>query len=326
MHSWEIVVADSASTDRTVAIVRRHPVILVQLRPEWPLSSAAGRYVGLRHATGELVLFVDGDYVLLEDWLPSAIHAVRGDPSIAAVCGRDLEEFTGDSLLMRYAKALTDQKVDEPEAIPIGLYRRRAIDAVGGIHPFLRGGEDRDLAYRLRAAGYRLVRLNRDMGIHRWSDHGPLDLITYLHSVLVWSIGDGQASRARFEDRGYRAQSMRRYANVRHLWNHLLGVSIAILGLTNVSALLGVGWIVFLLADGAAVGVLLAARIRFGGSWRELAFRFHVVPYSIVRQSGFVVGFLRRAPEPTEYPFGETVVRIAHSGAVTDGPLAVDTS
>lgn len=307
IREGEVLLVDSASTDRTIEIARAHPVTIVRLPPEWPLSSAAGRFVGVRHARGSLLLFVDGDYVLFPDWLPAAIRALRADDRVAAVCGRDIEEFTGDSVLTRHGKALVDSLRREPTAIPVGLYRRSALAAVGGIHPFLRGAEDRDVAYRLREAGLRLVRIDRDMGTHRWADEGPLDFVTYFRSVLWWSIGDGQLFRIRRDVPSLVADIRRRYANVRYVRNYLVGLGLAVIVLANLAALLGVAmWA----AAGADLGVLIAlvaAKAMRRAPWREFLFHLHVVPYSVIRHGGFLAGFLRSPAHPSRYPTGEAV-------------------
>jgi hypothetical protein len=45
--------------------------------------------------------------------------------------------------------------------------RRRALDEVGGFREGIRAGEDADLNYRLRAAGWRMERRERALGHHR---------------------------------------------------------------------------------------------------------------------------------------------------------------
>ncbi len=309
LKTAELILSDSASSDRTVEISRSFPVTIVELPSSWPLSAAAGRFVGLRHTDGELVLFVDGDYVLFDDWLPEAIVVLRGDPTICAVTGRDVEEFTGDSVLMRYSKKSLDSLVGEPEAIPIGLYRRSAIDSAGGLHPFLKGGEDRDLAQRLRNMGYRLVRLNREMGLHRWAEVGPLDYVTYFRSVVAWSIGDGQVFRIRSGVPSVRRETRRRYANVRHVLNYFVGLLLVLITLINLaSPFVRLVWAA-IFVDLALAAYLLAVKSLRKWTWRELGFQLHVVPYSILRHAGFLLGFLRKPRSPSDYPKGEHLVQ-----------------
>ena len=57
----EILYVDSASDDNTVEIAGQFPIRILQLRPTWRLSAAAGRFVGYHHSSGKYLLFVDGD-------------------------------------------------------------------------------------------------------------------------------------------------------------------------------------------------------------------------------------------------------------------------
>jgi len=311
IQSAEVILADSASTDRTVEIARAFPVTIVQLRPDWPLSAGAGRFVGLRHARGELVLFVDGDYVLFEDWLPAAIRALRHSTDIAAVCGTDVEETSGDTVLDRRQRAWLSALRAEPEAVPVGLYRRNSLRAVGGIHPFLKGGEDRDLAHRLRAAGHRLIRVDLNMGRHHWSESGRMDYVTYFRSVLAWSRGDGQAYRLRRQDAAVHSATRRRYADSRFLMHYLLGLALAVLVLLNLAALSPpLVWIA-IVGDALAFAVVVIVRRRRGWTWHELAFELHVVPYALIRHGGFLLGMLRRVPDVGSYPTGERILQSA---------------
>jgi len=194
-QSSEVILVDSASTDRTIEIAKGYPVTIVQLPEDWPLSAGAGRQVGVRHARGELLFFVDGDTIISESWLPAAVRRLHADPSVAAISGTVLNESGGDSLLERRMRAESIRSGGAPEAVSTGLFRREAYEAVGGMHPFLKGGEDRELAHRLRNAGFRLVMLDMVMGQHRMADARELSYTTYFRSVFVWSFGDGQAFR-----------------------------------------------------------------------------------------------------------------------------------
>lgn len=61
--AFEVILVDSASTDRTVRIAEEHPVTILRIPPEQTVSCGAGRYVGDRAAGGELVLHVEADLV-----------------------------------------------------------------------------------------------------------------------------------------------------------------------------------------------------------------------------------------------------------------------
>ncbi len=309
LRSSEVILADSASTDRTIEIAQTYLVTIIQLPGDWPLSAAAGRRVGARHARGDFLLFVDGDSIISEDWLPAAVQRLRADPSIAAVSGRVLEESGGDSILERYMRTESVRPPAPPEAVSTGLFRRAAYEAVGGTHPFLKGGEDRELAHRLRNAGFCLVMLDSIMGRHRMADVSKLTYMMYYRSVCIWSFGDGQAFRLGHKVPSIAAETRLRYLNIEHLHNHWLGLNVLLLLLVNLLIIVLPSTWPLLLVDLGALVALVSLRASRKISWREMLFPLHVVPYSIVRQTAFVLGFLSRPREPDNYPTGETVVQ-----------------
>src|SRR6476620_4956326 len=84
---YEIIYVDSASEDQTIEIASRFPIRILQLRRNWKLSAAAGRFVGYRHSTGRYLLFVDGDTVLYKRWLLQAVEFLKTNPTIGGVAG-----------------------------------------------------------------------------------------------------------------------------------------------------------------------------------------------------------------------------------------------
>lgn len=84
----EIIVVNDGSTDRTLDIINRHaatdPRIRVISQPNGGLSAA--RNAGLDAATGEWIVFVDGDDMLLPDSL-SHLLKITEDTRADIVCG-----------------------------------------------------------------------------------------------------------------------------------------------------------------------------------------------------------------------------------------------
>ena len=179
VDAFEVVLVDSNSTDRTVERASEYPITVLQIPDDDLTTPGAGRYVGGRHADGELVLFVDGDMVLNEGWLPAAIDRVR-EEGVAAVDGH-LDEAPADAEL---------REVDSVRGV--ALYDAEALATVGGFDPFLRAVEDIQLGYELEAAGYRLLRLPVVA-----ADHPGADMVS--ESFRRWrngyTRGNGQAIR-----------------------------------------------------------------------------------------------------------------------------------
>lgn len=153
LESVEVVLVDSRSDDGTVELAREFPIEILRLPAEPAVTPSAGRYVGTTATDGDLVLFVDGDMVLADDWLADACQRVQSDPDLAGVDGH-----------LRAPGAETDEPVDVLRGV--ALYDRRALETVGGFDPFLAAMEDIDLSFRLDDAGYDLVRLGDVVASH----------------------------------------------------------------------------------------------------------------------------------------------------------------
>ncbi|TQQ80248.1 glycosyltransferase [Halonotius roseus] len=153
VSAFEVILVDSASTDRTIERARRYPVTILRIPEEHTVSCGAGRFVGDQVARGELVLHVDGDMTLTETWLPRAIDYLRNNEDTVGVEGcLDESIQTG---------------VREVNKIGgVTLYDAAALAAIGGFDPWLQGYEDVDVGFQLTTAGKRLVRLPEVSATH----------------------------------------------------------------------------------------------------------------------------------------------------------------
>jgi glycosyltransferase involved in cell wall biosynthesis len=80
---WELVVVDDGSTDGTEALVRSLPDRVLYLRQE-NAGCYVARNLGLRHAKGELITFLDSD----DEWLPHYLELM-----VAFVVAHEQEHF-----------------------------------------------------------------------------------------------------------------------------------------------------------------------------------------------------------------------------------------
>jgi glycosyltransferase involved in cell wall biosynthesis len=302
----EIVLVDSGSTDRTREIASKLGARVLAIPPSWPLSAAAGRYVGLLHTSSDLVLFVDGDFIIDPAWLPVGL-GILGDSAIAAVCGMELESLQGTTAISRYQRALLNrvaprEDIVDTQAVAVGLFHRSWIERAGGVQPFLKGAEDRDIAIRMRMLGGRIVKTRQPMGIHHWSPGEDLNLLEYFRSVAKWSFGEGQAARFAKTDLPVRGVYFSRYLTLRHVLQLWIGTVAFAAG---VAATAGVVLLEpLLIIAPAALGALLLGWTMRRNAERpsDTIFRLHAAPYAFVRLATFALGYLRPPRPAEEYP------------------------
>lgn len=179
----EVILADSASTDRTVEVASRYPARVVQLARPQDRCCGAGPQLGYQHSRGEYVYIMDGDMQMVPGFLEQALAFLAQHPEIAGVAGH-VVELNNESL--EYRERSEREKRLEAHRQPGqvdrldggGLYRRRAIEEAGwftdcNLHSY----EEFDLAVRLRSLGWKLWRLPQDAVTHYGHDAPPYKLL-----------------------------------------------------------------------------------------------------------------------------------------------------
>ncbi len=167
-----VVYVDSNSTDGSAPRAQEMGAQVVQLDLSLPFTAARARNAGLARlretaASVRYVMFVDGDCEVEPEWLPTARAFLDAHGEIAAVCGRRKERFPTASVYNR----LCDIEWNTPvgEALAYGgdvLMRMEAVVAAGGYRDSLIAGEEPELCVRLRAAGWKIWRLDAPMTLH----------------------------------------------------------------------------------------------------------------------------------------------------------------
>jgi GT2 family glycosyltransferase len=196
-YRTQIIVADSRSEDATVAVARRFGVDVIRLAPTEPRGCGIGAQLGFQYSAGEYVLLLDGDMRLAAGFLPAALQTLEADRSIAGVAGRlDLDDANLEYRLRRdrYMPHLRSGPVDRLDGG--GLYRRAAIDSVGyltdrNLHSY----EEFELALRLRAVGWRLVRLAAT-SVHHYGHRTPATSLLMRRWRSRYTDGQGEVLRA----------------------------------------------------------------------------------------------------------------------------------
>ena len=146
----ELIVVDNASVDGTWAVAERLADVVLRGGPE----RSAQRNLGIDHAAGEWVCYVDADMELALDVVERAVLAGTAAGAVGVAIP---EESVGEGFWTR-CRALERRCLrDEPELRWPRLVRTRYLRDTGGFAPWLTGTEDAELHRRMVAGGAPIV-------------------------------------------------------------------------------------------------------------------------------------------------------------------------
>ncbi len=167
-----IVYVDSGSTDGSVAAASAAGADVVPLDTSIPFTAARARNAGLarlleRFPELRYVQFVDGDCEVRGGWLEVAARFLDENPGVAVVCGRRRERSPDASPYNRIIDVEWDTPIGEARSCGgDAMFRATVLRELGGFDSGLIAGEEPELCFRIRRAGHRVVRLDREMTLH----------------------------------------------------------------------------------------------------------------------------------------------------------------
>lgn len=115
----EIVISDGGSTDNTKDLARKYRAKLIKNELK---TGEAGKAVGVRAATGEIIALIDSDNILPDDkWLKKMVKPLVDDPDIVVSEPIEYSYRKSDPYLTRYFALLG---MNDPICLFIGNYDR----------------------------------------------------------------------------------------------------------------------------------------------------------------------------------------------------------
>lgn len=164
--NWELILADDGSTDGSTAIALRYAqqypekIRYVEHEGHKNCGMSATRNLGIRHAKGEYIAFLDADDVWFPYKLEQQVEIMKSQPEAAMVYGKseywrswtgNPEDLQGDYIPDAYVQA--DKLYHPPTLLtlcyPLGsatppppsniLLRREAIERLGGFEAGFQG-------------------------------------------------------------------------------------------------------------------------------------------------------------------------------------------
>jgi glycosyltransferase involved in cell wall biosynthesis len=190
----EIILADGASTDRTVEIARQYPIRIVRLNRIEDRSCGAGSQLGYQYSRGRYVCHIDGDMCLHEGYLHAAIRFLEDHSAVAGVGGINID---CDVSNLEFAQRTRRHDPDRAPGLVTrlngsGVYRRAAIESIGYLTDRnLHGGEELDLAARLHSRGWTLARIDHPaVDHHGHSGNAYRLLLRRMMTRNSWGAGE----------------------------------------------------------------------------------------------------------------------------------------
>lgn len=170
--SCQVVYVDSGSTDGSADWARSRGACVVNLDMTQPFTAARARNEGFQRLQQlapslPFVQFVDGDCELVDNWFADAVLFMQAHPKAAAACGRRRERYPHASVYNLLCDLEWNTPVGRTRSCGGDVFMRvAALAASGGYRNDLIAGEEPELCFRLRTAGWEIWRLPAEMTLH----------------------------------------------------------------------------------------------------------------------------------------------------------------
>ncbi|PUE53044.1 hypothetical protein B9Z45_13170 [Limnohabitans sp. 2KL-17] len=154
----QVLIADDASTDRTLALLEPHRGTMEIVRQPVNGGSYAARNAALSRARGEVLAFTDADCRPDADWVSSGVRALQAQGSGLVAGAVAIEPVDRRSAVQRYDQAFGIQQAFFARRQRFGatanlFVDRRVLDKVPGFDERLRSGGDKAFCDASAAAG-----------------------------------------------------------------------------------------------------------------------------------------------------------------------------
>ncbi|MBL1457682.1 MAG: glycosyltransferase family 2 protein [Methylophaga sp.] len=167
-----LVYVDSGSTDKSVKAAAELGVNVIELDLSIAFSAARARNEGYRYLVElypdmDYIQFVDGDCEVNSNWVNKAETFLKKNPDFAVVCGRRRERFPLNTPYNQLCDIEWDTPLGETKSCGgDAMIRVQSLREVSGYRDSLIAGEEPEMCFRLRQAGWKIMRLDAEMTLH----------------------------------------------------------------------------------------------------------------------------------------------------------------
>ena len=161
--SWEVIVADNGSNDNLAQVIERYGTRIPSIRlvdASARRGPSYARNMGVKVATGELILFCDADDIPAPGWAAAMVEALRTSSFVASRL--EFEKLNAPSIRVARDRTQTGE-LQRFSFLPFSYagsgtlgIKRSLHDAIGGFDETLPVCEDIDYCMRVQEKGVRL--------------------------------------------------------------------------------------------------------------------------------------------------------------------------
>lgn len=168
----KVVYVDSGSTDGSVKFARNLGIDVVELDLSIPFTAGRARDTGFKALLDawpdtQYVQLIDSDCDMSDAWYAQAVKFLKAREDVGVVVGRLRERYRDATDYNMMIDLEWDQPMGEVNAcVGTHMVRVASYQKVGGFNPIVIAAEDDELCFRIRNAGWKVIRLEIDMAIH----------------------------------------------------------------------------------------------------------------------------------------------------------------
>jgi len=140
---YEVIVVDDMSTDRSWDIVKGFGSLVVPVRMNQNSGVSAASNIGIREASGEYIVRVDGDDFINKNFILSMYEVLKWNNDIGFVYCDHI--VVNENLERKQSLNTLDMLLDHGAGI---MFRKRYLESIGLYDESLRNREDYDLILR----------------------------------------------------------------------------------------------------------------------------------------------------------------------------------
>lgn len=148
----EVIVVDSSSYDNTKEIAEKLGAKIIEIKG----GRSEARNIGTKKATGNLILSLDSDMELTPKVIGECIKKIEENYDALIIPEVSVGEgFWSKCKALEKSCYIGDNLIEASR-----FFKKQVFEDVRGYNEFLEAGEDWDINYRIKKAGYRIGRIN----------------------------------------------------------------------------------------------------------------------------------------------------------------------